>query len=59
MNSKKNLQKVCNICGKSVLNGIMLRKGFICTNCERKIVHLSVKNKDYDEIKIRIKEMIF
>lgn len=59
MSNKKNTQKVCNVCGKSVLNGIMLKKGFICTNCERKIVHLSVNNNDYDNIKNKIKQMIF
>lgn len=59
MENKKYEQKTCNICGKSALNGIMIRKGFICTNCERQIVHIKCNDEKYKIIKNNIKEIIY
>lgn len=54
---------VCTICkevpDKGIRDGIIIKRAFICSSCERKIVNLTVDSIEYENIVNKIKAIIY
>lgn len=52
----------CLVCGEvpagGIRDGLKLKKGFICTGCERKIVDMQPGSTDYDDIVEKLKGIL-
>jgi len=57
-----NLLPRCLVCGEvpagGIRDGLKLKMGFICTECEKKIVHLEVGSSAYEDIIEKIRAVL-
>lgn len=51
--------KVCFLCGKKEGSGIILKGEKICSKCECELINISVLNPKYDDLKNKVKEILF
>ena len=49
----------CKICGKARYDGIMIIKSFICEDCVNSITNEEFDDKQYEDMKNRIKYILF
>ena len=52
-------KRYCKICGQAKYDGIMIIKSFICDNCVDNIVNKEFDDKQYENMKNRIKDILF
>ncbi|HEX3015260.1 MAG TPA: sigma factor G inhibitor Gin [Desulfobacteria bacterium] len=49
-----NLLPVCIICGQTpslgIMDGVILKGKFLCSNCEQHILSLEVDSADYEQV---------
>lgn len=50
-------EKWCIICGETRTEGVVVRRKFICQDCERKIVGTAVLDERYDQLVSRLKQL--
>lgn len=55
----ENINERCFLCGKFDYKGIIVNGERICRECEEKIVNSSVAHREYDEIKDKIKIILY
>ncbi|WP_054695263.1 sigma factor G inhibitor Gin [Syntrophomonas palmitatica] len=52
----------CAICEKvpqgGIREGIKIRRGFICTNCERMIIGVDAGSNEYNQILLKLRTLI-
>ena len=49
----------CKICGKDRYDDIMIIKSFICEDCVNSITNEEFDDKQYEDMKNRIKDILF
>lgn len=58
-NSK--LLPVCIVCGETpplgIIDGVVLRGKFLCTNCENRILAMDLSSLEYEAVVEKIKEI--
>ena len=55
----ENINERCFLCGKFDYKGIIVNGERICRECEEKIVNSSIVHRQYDEIKDKIKIILY